>query len=400
MSLRGKVYLFLFVLVTLLSAAFAAHGWLGDKSDPATEAAGANSENAIPVSARIAIRGPISHSLGSTANLRARREVDVVAQVAGIVTSVDAEEGDFVRSGQTLCSLDDRELQIDLELANQRLAQTKIQLEAAGIRREQTDVKLRNKRSELERNEEALAQGLLAESEVAVQRHEIEDLEHDLRAVATTVKENRFRQEELEAEIRKVKLLISQSSITAPFAGLVTERTVELGQSLRIADKVFKVGAFAPLYADVYLPEQDSYEAAPGQTATIRLGASDGRVATGEVERVSPVVDERTGTVKVTVRFQPPNGAFRPGAFVRVSIETHTHSDAVLIPKQAVIEEEGQFYVVVIDKDSTARRTNVELGYQNDADVQVRAGVREGQTVVIAGQGNLKDGDRTRVVDN
>ncbi len=400
MSLRGKVYLFLFVLVTLVSAAFATHGWLGDKGDPVTEAAGAKPENAIPVSARTAIRGPISHSLGSTANLRARREVEVVAQVAGIVTSVDAEEGDFVRSGQTLCSLDDRELQIDLELANQRLAQTKIQLEAAGIRREQTDAKLRNKRSELERNEEALAQGLLAESEVAVQRHEIEDLEHDLRAVATTVKENRFRQEELEAEIRKVKLLISQSTITAPFAGLVTERTVELGQSLRVADKVFKVGAFAPLYAEVYLPEQDSYEAAPGQTATIRLGAIDGRVATGEVERVSPVVDERTGTVKVTVRFQPPSGAFRPGAFVRVSIETQTHSDAVLIPKQAVIEEEGEFYVVVIDEDNTARRTNVELGYQNDSDVQVRAGVREGQTVVIAGQGNLKHGDRTRVVDN
>lgn len=400
MSLRGKVYLSLFVLITLLSAAFAASAWLEDKEGTGTESADTERESAIPVSARTAVRGPITRSLGSTANLRARREVDVVAQVAGLVTSVDAEEGDFVRSGQLLCSLDDRELQIDLELATQRLAQTKIQLEAAGIRREQTEAKLRNKRAELERNEEALAQGLLAESEVAVQRHEIEDLEHELRAVAATVKETRFRQEELEAEIRKVDLLISQSSITAPFDGTVTERAVELGQSLRTSDMVFKVGAFAPLYADVFLPEQDSHEAAPGQSATIRLGAGDGQIATGEVERVSPVVDERTGTVKVTVRFQPPSGAFRPGAFARVAIETNTDSDAVLIPKQAVIEEDGVLYVIVIDEAETARRTNVELGYENESDVQVRSGVHEGETVVIAGQGRLKDGDRTRVVDN
>ena len=130
---------------------------------------------------RLAKRGAISNSLGSTANLRARREVEVASQAGGIIREVRTEEGDFVKSGQVLCTLDDRDLQIDLELAEQRLAQTKIQLEAANIRTEQAEAKLRNKRSELERNEEALAQGLLADSEVAVQRHEIEDIQHDLR---------------------------------------------------------------------------------------------------------------------------------------------------------------------------------------------------------------------------
>ena len=401
MTTRGKTYASLLVIALCSAGGYVAKDWLAargaDKPDQAaSEAAGKDS--AVPVSTEVATRGPISHLLASTANLRARREVAVAAQAAGIITAVKAEEGDFVRAGQVLCAIDDRDLQIDLELARQRLAQTEIQLEAAVIRAEQTQTQLSNKRSELRRNEEALQEGLLAESEVAVQRHEIEDLEHELRAVESTVRETRHRQGQLESEIRKVELQISQTAITAPFAGHITERSVELGQSIRSAEKLYRLGAFTPLYADVYLPENESQAVRPGQRASLRLGSAGDDPAEGTVERVSPVVDDETGTVKVTVRFKPPSAAFRPGAFVRVEIETHTLDDAILIPKQSVIEEDGKTYVVLLGADSTARRTAVELGYQDEIAIQVTSGVDAGATVVTAGQGKLKDGDKTRVV--
>ncbi|MDE0623543.1 MAG: efflux RND transporter periplasmic adaptor subunit [Bryobacterales bacterium] len=403
MTTRGKTYASLLAVVALTTGGFAAKGWLSNGNTDGSEQAGGEESalgDAVPVSTEVAIRGPISHLLGSTANLRARREVAVAAQAAGIVTSVKAEEGDFVKAGQVLCALDDRDLQIDLELVRQRLAQTKIQIEAAVIRAEQTRTRLRNKRTELERNEEALREGLLAESEVAVQRHEIDDLEHEIQAVESTVRENRHRQDELESEIRKVELQISQTAITAPFAGRITERTVELGQSIRSAEKLYTLGAFTPLYADVYLPENDSRSVRAGQKAALRLGSASGDLAEGAVERVSPVVDEETGTVKVTVRFNPPNPAFRPGAFVRVEIETHTLEDAILIPKQSVIEEDGQTYVVLVGDDRTAQRTAVQLGYQDETAIQVTSGLEAGAIVVTAGQGKLKDGDKTRVVAN
>ena len=304
--------------VALLSAGgYAAREWQasnGDR-DGADESASDPAE-AVPVAVEVAVRGPISHSLASTANLRARREVEIAAQIAGIVTAVHVEEGDFVEADATLCSLDDRELRIDLQLAEQRLAQTKIQVESARIRKEQTETQIRNKRQELERNEKALADGLLAESEVALERHQIEDLEHELRVVESSVRENLHRIDQLTSEIRKVQLQLSQTSITAPFAGRVTERAVELGQSVRVADKLFELGAFRPLYADVFLAEHDSRRTRPGQPVSIRLGT--GRdAAQGEVERVSPVVDSETGTVKVTTRFRDPGEAFRPGSFVR-----------------------------------------------------------------------------------
>ena len=403
MSTRRKAYLFLAAVVLLGGGGYFAHGRLSSTgSEP--EKSGGNlslgSDGAIPVAIEVAARGSIVHSLMSTANLRARREVEVATQAAGIVTGVSVEEGDFVRSGQLLCSLDDRDLRIDLELTQQRLAQTRIQLEAAGIRNDQTTTRLANKRAELERNEEALAQGLLAESEVAVQRHDIQDLEHEVRAVESTVRESRYRIEELESEIEKVELQISQTAVTAPFSGRITERTVELGQSVRVGEKLYKLGAFRPLFADVFLPEQDSRQARAGQPVRVRLGMGEDETAYGKVERVSPVVDEETGTVKVTARFDPPSAAFRPGAFVRVEIDTDIHHDAVLIPKQAVMEEDGLLYVAVVGEGGVARRSRIELGYQDESRIEVISGVVEGDAIVVAGQGNLKDGDRTRVVSN
>ena len=113
--------------------------------------------------------------------------------------------------------------------------------------------------------------------------------------------------------------------------------------------------------------------------------------------RVSPVVDDATGTVKVTVELQPRNSAFRPGSFVRVVIETDTRTETVLIPKKAVVEEEGSLYVFV-SKGEEAERREVDVGYEDGAVVEVLSGVAVGEAVVVAGQGALSNGAKIRIV--
>ena len=112
--------------------------------------------------------------------------------------------------------------------------------------------------------------------------------------------------------------------------------------------------------------------------------------------RISPVVDQGTGTVKVTVELQAAQPGFKPGAFVRASIQTDRRADAILIPKRAVMEEDGVKYVFVADKQ-VARKVKLTLGHENDGDVEVRQGITPGQQVVVAGQGGLKDGSPIRL---
>jgi RND family efflux transporter MFP subunit len=116
----------------------------------------------------------------------------------------------------------------------------------------------------------------------------------------------------------------------------------------------------------------------------------------GKVERIAPIVDQATGTVKITVEL-PASQGFRPGAFVRVDIRTDTKPDAVLIPKRALLEEDGRYYVYIAHQES-AKRTEVNIGYQTDGMVEILNGVQAGQNIVVAGQGALKENSKIKVV--
>ena len=172
---------------------------------------------------------------------------------------------------------------------------------------------------------------------------------------------------------------------------------MQLGQTVTANDDLFRLATFSPLYADIFLSEQDSGRVKAGQQVEISLGSGEVEPVIGRVARVSPVVDDATGTVKVTAELRAASTAFRPGAFVRVAIETDVRESSVLIPKRAVVEEDGESYVFINSGDTVTRRA-VQLGYEDGDAVEVRSGVQVGDAVVVAGQGKLKDGDKTRVV--
>jgi RND family efflux transporter MFP subunit len=287
-----------------------------------------------PVELALVKRSEIAAFLSSTANLRALREVTVATQAEGIVQKVLAEEGDYVKEGQVLCTLDDTQVRIRLQLAEEKLEQAKLQMEKAKIRQQKSVAQIGHTQAEFERYEKARKEGLVSDKEVATYRYKLEELTHDERSAVSESKEFTHKVAELEAEIAQSKLELSRTEVKAPFSGFVTLRTVNIGQRLRPLDNLFNLGAFAPLFADVHLSEKDTRSVRPGQPATVRLGSDDTASLQGRVERLSPIVDQASGTVKVTVAIDPKPG-FRPGAFVRVDIRTDTKADAIVIPKRA-----------------------------------------------------------------
>jgi len=397
MSRRAKVYGFLALVVLAAAAVYWIRSGAGgpvaraNSSRGPGAAAPAPSEEVFPVELTPAQRGSISSYLSSTANLRALRNVEVAARTDGVVHEVLAEEGDFARKGEVLALLDDADLQIQLNLAEERLAQAQQQLQQAKVRQQKTATQIRNAEIELRRKDRAFEERLISEEELAQQRYLLEELEHDYQVVESEVRQFTHRIDEINAEIAQVKLQIAHTRIRAPFDGRITERMVELGQTVRNLDSLYRIAAFSPLYADVFLSEGEAQGVRPGQRALVTLGFDEGAEAAGEVERVSPVVDEETGTVKVTVRLTPDKPGFKPGAFVRVQIRTDTREGTVLIPKRAVVEEGGERYVFVAE-DRIARRRAVLLGYESEGMVEVRDGLDAGEQVVVAGQGRLRDG--------
>jgi hypothetical protein len=135
-----------------------------------------------------------------------------------------------------------------------------------------------------------------------------------------------------------------------------------------------------------------------GQVSKLTVDALADEEFAGMVERISPVVDPSTGTIKVTVTVYDASRQLKPGMFARINIVNDVHTGTVLAPRDAIIEEDKETSVFVV-RDSTVFRQDIETGYVNSVYIEVVSGLTPGDTVVTLGKGSLKDSARVEFVN-
>jgi RND family efflux transporter MFP subunit len=322
---------------------------------PAPAAAAARQEVAVPVQVEVPRRGTVSAALSASSTLESEQQADVLAKTDGLVVRMLVDEGVNVAKGQVLAEIDDADKKIALQQARLRAEASKREYERA--QRSHQDQLISQQEFERLRSTNDLAQ----------------------------------------ADVDSAALSLSYTKILAPFGGRIVDRAVVQGRHIKPGEKLFTVANMTPLVARVFLPEKDVAGLRLGQTAELVLDAAGGQRLPGRVTKISPVVDTSTGTIKVTVEALSLTPSARPGSFTTVRIVTDTHKDALLVPKGAVVREDSADYLFVAD-GSRAKRCKVTLGYPSDGRIEVAAGLSGRESVIIAGQGSLKDGARVDVL--
>lgn len=314
-------------------------------------------EERVPVEVAALQRGPMENVIRSTASLEAESEVAVYSEAARRVQQLLVEEGDVVKKGQVLLRLQD---------AEQRSA----------LARAQTDLK--KAETELER------QRRLHERQLTTEQA-LNDATFD------------FEQKTL--AVKDAERELGYATVRAPINGTITMRHVNVGDQLQVNAHLFDIVDFDSLVARIYIPEKNLSEVAVGQTARVVAGALSPQPYAGEVLRVSPIVDPRSGTVKVTVAVGGQRG-LRPGLYVDVGVVTASRDDALLIPKRALLYDNDQIFVYRLQEDHTVTRTAVVPKLTNKDYLEPLQGFAPGDSVVVAGQAGLKDGAKVDVVAN
>jgi membrane fusion protein (multidrug efflux system) len=130
----------------------------------------------------------------------------------------------------------------------------------------------------------------------------------------------------------------------------------------------------------------------------MRLNADQEVDFSGRIRQISPVVDTATGTVKVTIEAVAPPSGVRPGSFVTVDIVRETRNAVLLLPREAVIRELQKAHVFVADEGAAQKRA-IRLGLEEGDFIEAVSGVEEGESVIVAGQGGLKDGSPVKILN-
>lgn len=310
----------------------------------------------VPVQVAQPFREDIFATYSATATIASDADAPVVARVSGDVVELLVEEGDYVSAGQALARLDGERLRLEMLAAKANLEQA---------------------RSELARNLDLHERGLISAAA-------FDNLQYDLEA--------------LEATYKLRKLEHGYATIRAPISGFVATREIKPGQHLAVDDVAFRITDTRELIAYLQIPQAQLAKFAAGQTVSIEVAAMPGEAFPARIARVSPTIDTRNGTFRATAIIDNADGDLAPGMFGRFTIAYEKHADALVVPVAALIAEDDQSAVYVVNDGEVMRRI-VETGVATNGMVEILAGLTEEDVVVVVGHSNLRDGSKVLASD-
>lgn len=372
----------------LSKAALAGAGALavlaGCSKEPAVEAASASASAAstaggpapaasgsgapISVTAVRAQKRDVDVMLEATGTVTPLNSVDVRSQVSSVITKVHIKEGQFVKAGEVLFTLDARNDEVNLAKAQAQLAKDMAALADA--------------QRTLARNRDLLAQNFISQGAVDNSQTAVETAQ----AVVTADR----------AAIEAAKVGLGYNRITATTAGRVGQINVYAGTTVQPGGTALvTITQLDPISVAFSLPQRNLNDA----LATMRAGGGkvvavlpEGRTSqVGKLQFVDNAVDPNSGTVKVKAQFDNAKEVLWPGAFVTVRLAVNTLKDAIVVPQASVIQGPRGSIVYVIDAQNKAAARPVELVYASGLDAAV-TGVQAADRIVVDGRQNLRNG--------
>jgi HlyD family secretion protein len=400
---------------------------------PSGKAAAAVDSVPPTVSVQPATVGDVVTRVLATGSVTSIRDAKLGSKVSGRVAAVLVDEGMQVAAGAPLLRLDTNDLlaQEAQAQANVAAAQAQLTKTLVGARpqeRQQSTDAVAQARATLtsaqasaslaqttvDRDRTLAAQGAIAQQDLdqantqlrvaqaqvaqaqaaydsAVQNAalvKIGSRDEDIQAA-------RAQLAQAEAGLAAIDAQLHDSTVYAPFAGTITQRSVEPGEivssvSASSTNPLLVLSQVDDVYVEFVVPAQHRFQLRVGETGVMSIDGLPGQTFTGRVEEVRPAADASSRTFGVRVLVPNPTRILRPGMFARGAIVVGTRRNVLQIPEQAVVTATSGPMVFVV-AHGTAFRRPVTLGAHHDGTVEVTAGLRPGEQVVVDGQNALTD---------
>ena len=357
---------------------------------------------AVSVAPTAAVERPIARFIRVTGTLMAEERADVAAETTGRVVATPIERGTKVTQGAELIRLSATETDAQLKEAEANAAQIEARLGLTSgsafdvnavpeVQNAKASYELAQ--SEFARIKSLLDQRVVSQSEFDQRRTQMEAARQQYEAARNAASQQYQSLLAARARVTLARKALADTLVRAPFAGLVAERMVSIGDYVTKGMKVAVVVRINPLRAQLTIPEQFVSAVAVGQPITFEVDAYPGRQFEGKVRYVSPTLqaDQRALTAEAIV--PNPTNELKPGLFATARLQQPKRTPAVLVPASAVQTSAGTSRVYVINGDHVDERI-VTVGQTVDTLVEITNGVKAGERVATLNVSKLADGTR------
>ena len=368
-------------------------------------AASARRSDGVPVSVALVGQRDVPMEIQVIGNVEAYATIIVKARLTGQLTGVHFREGDYVKKGDLLFSLDPRPFEAQLNQAEANLARDEAQLNLsqANLNRDLAQQKYVQEQSE--RFGRLFQDGIISKDQADQTKTSADTISHVIIADQAAVRSSEAAVGAGRAAVANAKVQLSYATISSPIDGRTGNLALKEGNLVTAnTTDLVTINQVKPIYVTFSAPEANlpsikrymaqgklPVEAVPQESASVR--------ETGYLTFVDNTVDMTTGTIKLKGTFTNDENRLWPGQFVRVALRLTTHTNALVVPNQAVQAGQDGVFVYVVKPDRSVETRPVVTGARVDQDIVVQTGLKAGETVVTEGHLRLAPGMRVQPRD-
>lgn len=323
----------------------------------------------------VVARKDVPLKLTAIGNVEPYSTVAVTSRIAGELVKVHFREGQDVKKGDILFTIDPRPFEAALKQAEGNLARDKAQMDNAYV--------------QARRYEELIQKGYVAQADYDQMRTSAD-------ALAAVVAADK-------AAVENARLQVVYCRIYSPVNGRTGTLLLNEGSMIKENDKtIITINQVEPIYVGFSLPEQSlaevkKYSAKGGLKVSAVLPRDTGVAEEGKVTFIDNAVDKTTGTIRLKGTFVNRSRKLWPGQFVNVELNLAVQSNALVVPSQAVMSGQQGQYAFVIKPDSSVEMRPVTVGATLDNETVIEKGLAAGERVVTDGQLRLVPGSKVEI---
>jgi len=341
-------------------------------------------QTGVPVEIADVKSETFTQSITLTGIIGSDEEANISTKIPGRVTGVYADEGMTVNKGQTLATIDDLQLKI-------QKSQVQNQIIVAQTNIDTIKLQLNDAERDLQRMEQLFKENAISQKQLESYQLKLNTLKNNYESAIKNlqvVKDN----------LKLIETQIDDCTIRAPFSGIIGIKNVDIGEIVTPGQVLMTLFNTNKLNVQIKVPENYLPEIKMGQDVIIEIDAANGRQIIGKVKKISGSPDPKTRMFIVYASLPGSPKDARPGMFVHAKIITRIKQNAIVIPQQAIFQENNKTFVYIVDANK-AKKIEVVTGDNTDDTIEIISGLKPGEKVITSNLENLSQGTIIKITE-
>ncbi|NRT75852.1 efflux RND transporter periplasmic adaptor subunit [Clostridium beijerinckii] len=402
-----KIVIYAVIVIAVIGCAAVAKTKLFTAKKEATTAVAASK-----TTVEVQIAKAQEKSLGDSykATLEAYQQGIVTSKIAAKVVAVSVENGQYVNAGDTIATLDDQDIQNNIktaqaqvEVSQQQVNSTQQQLNSSQVTLQKLQILMDDAQRNYDRQKTLFDGGAISKTDLESAEKALNTSKADyssglasIESAKASIESSKASLEAQKVNLQKAQNDLANTVIKAPISGVISDKTLNVGQMASQGAALAKVNDISSVYATIQVPQEKITGVKIGQAATITVDGND-KTYDGTIEAMDSAADATTRVFNCKVKIDNGDKSLLPGIFGKVQLISEEKAQVITVPISALAGNEGD-YSVFLNDNGTAKKQKITIGETNENNVEVTDGIKEGDQVICTNISTLQEGSEVDAI--